>query len=539
MCGIFFLVTKRDFSFDFQSISSLYKRGPDDSGIISFKINNSQFHLIQTRLSINGTTTKLPIQDDTAILLVNGEIYNYKQLEKILKVKCVKSDCEILLHLYHYLKDLNQLENFNEYLDGQYSFVIYDKQTNVLFTSRDHIGINSMYIANSEDTIIISSNLKCITNQNIPNLKINHFKPNNSLKLFLDSYWEELFFYKKDIYIKGLTINDSLDFAQNKIRNLLEKSVIKRLSDLLENKIQFGVLLSGGLDSSLVAGLVSKILKNSRGNPFKMKTFSVGINENSPDIISARKVAEYIDSDHTEYFITKDEITCNLENIIEITETYDITTIRASTAMYLLIAKIKKDNPELKVLFSGELSDELFCYLYGYNAPSSVLFQYETVNLVENVYQYDALRANKTSMENGVEIRLPFTDKFFVNYVLHLNVRFKEFNKENGRMEKQLLRDAFKHENLIPKEILYRKKEQFSDGVSCYNKEDNMIDILKGYTLSKVGNCLENESSEKIYYSDIFSRLFPNCNGLVSIWRPKWSENIDPSGRVQDFWNEN
>lgn len=563
MCGIFCLITKQNLSFDLQSISSLYKRGPDDSGFITFKRNSLRFYFFQSRLLINGIHSKVPIQNSNTILLVNGEIYNYKQLEKLLNVKCEKSDCEILVHLYEYLKNERKLHHFNDYLDGQYSFVIYDKHAHKLFATRDQIGINSMYIGLSEDTIVISSDLKSIKRQNIKNLTIQHFNPYETFDLLLDSYWDDLTFYKKEIYNPTLVINDTIVEAEMNINLLLTQSVIKRVDDLLENNIDFGVLLSGGLDSSLVAGLVSRSAKTYNHYQYKyehhgikIKTFSIGINENAPDIIAARKVAEYIGSDHKEYFMTKEEITDNVENIINITETYDTTTIRASTAMYLLISKIKKDFPQLKVLFSGELSDELFCYLYGYNAPSSSEFQNETVKLVKNVYQYDALRANKTAMENGIEIRLPFTDKAFVRYVLHLNPTLKEFNRENNRMEKQLLRDAFKYSDLIPKEILYRKKEQFSDGVSCYNKEENMIDILKEYTLKNVvrsplicklrsPHYLQGKetkrrvSSEQVYYKQVFNRLFPNCSHLVKIWKPNWSTSTDPSGRVQTFWNEN
>ncbi len=560
MCGIFCLITKqKNFDFNLQSISSLYKRGPDDSGVITFKDNSAQFHFIQTRLLINGISSKLPIQDDKAILLVNGEIYNYKQLESMLKVKCKMSDCEILLHLYHHLKFQGKLNSFNEYIDGQYSFVIYDKESHRLFASRDQIGINSMYIGYSDNTIMISSDLKSITRQNILNLNIQHFKPYETLDLLLTlSDWSNLTFYKKDIYNPEMVINDTKKDAENNINLLLNQSVIKRVDDLLENNVEFGVLLSGGLDSSLVAGLVLLTAKTyNQHNYRKIKTFSIGINESAPDIIAARQVARYIGSDHKEYFMTKQEIIDNVENIINITETYDTTTIRASTAMYLLISKIKKDNPQLKVLFSGELSDELFCYLYGYNAPSSQAFQNETVKLVSNVYQYDALRANKTAMENGIEIRLPFTDKAFVKYILHLNPNLKEFNKTNGRMEKQLLRDAFNYSKIIPKTILYRKKEQFSDGVSCYNKEDNMIDILKEYALKNVirsqayicklraphysdGKEVKGKvSSEQVYYKQVFTRLFPNCSHLVEIWKPNWSTFSDPSGRVQAFWNKN
>jgi asparagine synthase (glutamine-hydrolysing) len=372
-------------------------------------------------------------------------------------------------------------------------------------------------------------------NDNSSNIRVNHVVPNmmimsniyNNIQTILSNIdlitrYPTSFIDNENLLLEDVFHSVEKEVKMN-INSLLKNSVKTRLNDLIENNIEYGVLLSGGLDSSLIAGLVSKFSNK------QIKTFSVGVNEYAPDLIKAREVAKYINSCHTEYYISKYEILNNLENLINCVETYDVTTVRASSAMYLLIQKIKNDFPDIKVLFSGELSDELFCYLYGFNAPSKKDFQNETYNLTTSVYKYDCLRANKTSMENGVEIRLPFTDKHFVNYCLHISPELKMFTKENGKMEKQILRDSFKDDNLIPMNILYRKKEQFSDGVSCLNDEDNMISYLKEHT----------NNNELNFYKNIFNKKYSNCTNLVSIWKPKWSENEDPSGRIQSFWHKN
>jgi asparagine synthase (glutamine-hydrolysing) len=290
----------------------------------------------------------------------------------------------------------------------------------------------------------------------------------------------------------------------------------------------------------LIASLVSKQSLNK-----KIHTFSIGVNANVPDLVAARQVAEYLGTEHHEYYFSIQEGIDNLENVIWYTETYDCTTIRASTPMYLLAKAIKQDFPKMKVLFSGELSDELLCYLYGANAPNETEFQMETIDLVNNVHLFDCLRANKTCMAHSLEIRVPFTDIEFVDYILSLHPKWKMFGKDV--IEKKILRDAFV--GYLPEEILYRKKEQFSDGVSGFSSELNWIDSVKEFA----NNMYSNEAfmlgqskysfntpdtKEKLLYRDIFNDHFGRAMTEYNVkqWVPKWSDNNDPSGRVQKFW---
>jgi asparagine synthase (glutamine-hydrolysing) len=310
----------------------------------------------------------------------------------------------------------------------------------------------------------------------------------------------------------------------------------------------FGVLLSGGLDSSVIASLIVKLSKQMNYTK-KIKTFSIGVNKESPDLIAARIVANYLGTEHHEYYFSIKEGLESLKDVIWYIESYDCTSVRASTPMYLLTKKINENYPKIKVLFSGELSDELLCYLYGANAPNNDAFQDETVSLVNNVHYFDCLRANKTCMANSIEVRVPFTDLEYVKYILRLHPSHKRFG--NGIIEKKILRDAFK--KYLPDEILYRVKDQLSDGVSGFNKEFNWIDNLKKFTdemftgtqfqhLKRDFTYLIPRTNEELYYRMIFSELFSKNNDVaeytVKRWVPKWSDTTDPSGRLQNFFIE-
>jgi asparagine synthase (glutamine-hydrolysing) len=336
---------------------------------------------------------------------------------------------------------------------------------------------------------------------------------------------------------------------------LLTNSVRKRLVDLIRDNVEFGVLLSGGLDSSLISSLVVSIA-DELGYDKHIKTFSIGVKEDVPDLIAARQVAEFLNTDHKEYYFSTQSGIDNLENVIYSTESYDCTTIRASTPMYLLTKSIRQDFPNMKVLFSGELSDELLCYLYGANAPSENDFQLETINLVSNVHMFDCLRSNKTCMSHSFEVRVPFTDIDYVRYILSLHPRWKTFGPNSkNTIEKQILRDAFI--GYLPKQILYRKKEQFSDGVSSLtDSKNNWIDCVKSHSnslytdvdfQSKTLYYVHNRptTKEQLLYRETFCKLFNNTSYkntsefTVKTWEPKWSTNTDPSGRIQSFWTKN
>jgi asparagine synthase (glutamine-hydrolysing) len=583
MCGIFALVQdyiQNDEHPNFNDckniIANVYKnlnhRGPDSQGnnVIVDRYLDKSILMAHTRLKINGDDTTQPLinDDNTAYLIINGEIFNWKELQDELNYTCKKSDCEIIFPLYEKYKD--NLPSFFKKLKGQFSFFLYDLTNKHVLIGRDPIGITPLYIGtklvNDNGQIInriaVSSELKCLTelysdNSFVDSIKI--FYPRKYVYAPLDKLYEYNDFTYEYLNYYDIVANTYDPIQRNSIlesiRDKLTESVRLRLQDLINDNVEFGVLLSGGLDSSLIASLVVSLAKEM-GMQNKIKTFSIGVNNSVPDLVAARIVSEFLDTDHHEYNFTIEEGLNNIENVIWYTETYDCTTIRASTAMYLLTSKIKAQYNGMKVLFSGELSDELLCYLYGANAPNEVEYQLETINLVSNVHSFDCLRANKTCMANSMEVRVPFTDDEFVKYILSLNPKWKNFGKNSfNDMEKQILRDAF--EGYIPKSILYRKKEQFSDGVSGFNgKKDNLIDALKHFTNKKYSDLDFNtlkmtytynrpDTKEKLYYRQIFCKLFNytsyknTSEFTVKYWEPKWSKTNDPSGRVQTFWSHN
>ena len=572
MCGIFCCVQNSSvFTEEYiqkltQRASSLLShRGPDSNNYKLIKCNDTKSLLmVHTRLRIVGDSTPQPLIDDAQeiYLIINGEIFNWKELSEELNYTCHKSDCEIIIPLYKkYVRYNNDYDEFFKKLNGQFSFILYDSLKDTIFISRDHIGITPLYYGYDEQKLVFSSEMKCLTmcfdndvRSFVSSVKI--FYPRTYVHSDIDLFSENLIYNKTNTYLnyfESRHTTDSLDQIKKNIRYKLTNSVKTQLEDLVNNDSpEFGVLLSGGLDSSLVASLVSKLHNK------KVKTFSVGMTKNSTDLIASRKVAEFLGTDHHEFYFTVEEGLNSIQDVIWYTETYDTTTIRASTAMYLLTKKIKQKFPDLKVLFSGELSDEMLSYLYGGNAPSENDFQKETIQLVSNVHMFDCLRANKTCMANSIEVRVPFTDPDFVQYILSIPAKHKVFGKLTNftKMEKQILRESFditdiNNKKYLPHDILFRKKEAFSDGVSAHtdDKSLNWIDSVIDYCDKKYSNLSflvkrdkynlnKPNTKEQLYYRDTFCKLF-NKNSYtntseftVRFWEPKWcGEAPDPSAR--------
>jgi asparagine synthase (glutamine-hydrolysing) len=545
----------------------LYHRGPDSTNYKVIKCpNNKTLIMLHTRLRIVGDSSPQPLtsEDGTINLIINGEIFNWRELEKELDYTCSKSDCEIIIPLYEkYVQKNSDFETFFSKINGQFSFVLHDSTTNYLFVSRDHIGITPLYCGYDENKIAFSSELKCLT----MSTSMDKITYTSSVKLFyprtylysnIESCTQSVLSEKTVQYLNYYDLNDA-NYDYNTVEQIhkdlkykLEKSIKLQLDDLLnDDSPEFGVLLSGGLDSSLVASIVSKLSNK------KVKTFSIGMTPNSTDLIASRKVAKFLDTEHYEFYFTVDEGLNSIRDVIWYTETYDTTTVRASTAMYLLTKKIKERFSNIKVLFSGELSDEMLSYLYGGNAPSEKEFQMETIKLVSNVHVFDCLRANKTCMANSMEVRVPFTDPEFVRYMLKIPAKYKIFGKLNNyqTMEKQILRDAFNVKDMngkkyLPKDILYRRKEAFSDGVSNHeNTKENWIDSLIRYCddkYSALGFLIKKDkyshnkpmTKEQLFYRETFCELF-NRNSFtntseftVKFWQPKWcGADADPSAR--------
>ena len=517
----------------------LRHRGPDWNGIYS----DDKVILAHERLAIvDPKSGKQPLfsSDGRYVLAANGEIYNHKELRSNLDGDynfLTKSDCEVILALFD-----EKRENFIDDLNGIFAFVIYDKQENEFLIARDHIGIIPLYMGwDDEGTLYISSELKALEGSCS---KIEIFPPGS----FLSS---------KDLKLTKWYKRDWMDFKYVKDNNTSIKKLKKSLEDAVHRQLMsdvpYGVLLSGGLDSSITSALAKKFSKNRVETQDKkeawypqLHSFSVGL-PGSPDLKAARLVADKIGSIHHEVNFTIQEGLDAIKDVIYHIETYDVTTVRASTPMYLLARVIKSMG--IKMVLSGEGADEIFGgYLYFHKAPSPEEFHKETVRKIDKLYQYDCLRANKSLAAWGIEGRVPFLDKEFIDVAMNINPSDKMINSD--RMEKWVLRKAF--ESYLPNEVTWRQKEQFSDGVG-YSWIDSLKELVN---LSVNDNEFQNadkrfpfqtpQNKEEYYYRSIFEEHFPSktaaetvpsvpsvaCSTPIAIEWDKSFQNLnDPSGR--------
>ncbi len=515
-------------------------RGPDWSGI--FLSENAI--MVHERLSIvDPTSGKQPLYsaDKKIVLAVNGEIYNHKELRKNLKEPyefLTHSDCEVILALYRE-KGISFLEDLN----GIFAFALYDVEKDIYLIGRDHMGIIPLYMGWDESgNFYVSSELKCING--VCN-KIEEFLPGHYLHS-KDGKLKQ--WYKREWNNFDNVKNNKSDEAE--LRRALEEAVHRQLM----SDVPYGVLLSGGLDSSIISAIAKKY-SSRRIETEDMKdawwpqlhSFAVGL-VGSPDLAAAQKVADHIGTVHHEVHFTIQEGLDALRDVIYHIETYDVTTIRASTPMYLLARVIKSMG--VKMVLSGEGADELFGgYLYFHKAPNAKEFHEETVRKLNKLHLYDCLRANKSLAAWGVEGRVPFLDKEFMDVAMMLNPTDKMAG--NGKIEKHILRKAF--EDYLPHEIAWRQKEQFSDGVGY-----GWIDTLKQITSEQVSDdqlklaahrfpINTPRSKEEYFYRTIFSEHFPGdaaascvpsepsvaCSTAIALeWDKAFKEMNDPSGRA-------
>ena len=514
-------------------------RGPDWNGIHCGK----NVLLAHERLAIvDPASGNQPIYSDdkNLILAANGEIYNHQDLRAQLGSNYAfqtNSDCEIILALYK-----EKGVNFIDDLNGIFGFVLYDEVNDEYLIARDHMGIIPLYMGwDKHGTFYISSELKAL--DGVCN-KIEIFPPghfmsskDNKLVRWYDRDWMN-FDYVKDN-------NTSIDDLQIALENAVHRQL---MSD-----VPYGVLLSGGLDSSITSALAKKYSKNRiESNDVKsawypqLHSFAVGL-KGSPDLIAAQKVADHIDSIHHEITFTVQEGLDAIRDVIYHLETYDVTTIRASTPMYLMARVIKSMG--IKMVLSGEGADEIFGgYLYFHKAPDSKEFHEETVRKLDKLYQYDCLRANKSLAAWGIEGRVPFLDKEFIDVAMRINPKDKMITSK--KMEKWVLRKSF--EKYLPESVAWRQKEQFSDGVGY-----DWIDSLKDLVNEKVSDDMFKNakftfpfqtpmSKEEYYYRSIFEDHFPSetsattvpsvpsvaCSTPIALEWDKAFKNLnDPSGR--------
>ncbi len=515
-------------------------RGPDWSGIFS----NDNAILSHERLAIvDPKSGKQPLfsQNNNIVLAANGEIYNHLSLKKQFDGNYdfkTKSDCEVILALYE-----KYGSEFLNQLNGIFAFSIYDIKNDKYFIARDHIGIIPLYMGWDEHgTFYIASELKALEDYCT---KIEIFPPGH----YLSSENDKLIKWYNNEWINYSSVsNNKLEIKE--LKESLESAVHRQLM----SDVPYGVLLSGGLDSSIIAAIAKKYAKKriESGDISdawwpKLHSFSVGL-EGSPDLEAARLVANHIDSIHHEIIFTIQEGIDAINDVIYNLETYDVTTVRASTPMYLMARVIKSMG--VKMVLSGEGADEIFGgYLYFHKAPSAKDFHDENVRKLGKLHLYDCLRANKSLAAWGVEGRVPFLDKEFIDVAMRINPKYKMIDSEH--MEKWILREAFK--DYLPEEIVWRQKEQFSDGVGY-----NWIDTLKQFVNDNVTDSeFENAkykfsiqtplTKEEYYYRKVFSIFFPSdaaaltvpsepsiaCSSKVALEWDKSFKNInDPSGRA-------
>lgn len=515
-------------------------RGPDWSGIYA----EQNAILAHERLAIvDPASGKQPLfsEDQKLILAANGEIYNHRELRNQFEGKyqfTTQSDCEVILALYqrHGIDFLDQL-------NGIFGFAIYDSEKDEYFIARDHMGIIPLYMGwDKNGTFYVASELKALEGTCA---KIELFPPGHYL-------------HSKDGELKRWYTRDWMEYDAVKenetsiqeIKEALEAAVHRQLM----SDVPYGVLLSGGLDSSVTSAIAKKYSqmrveaddKTEAWWP-QLHSFSVGL-EGSPDLAAAKKVADYIGTVHHEIKFTIQEGLDAIKDVIYNLETYDITTIRASTPMYLMARVIKSMG--IKMVLSGEGADELFGgYLYFHKAPSPKDFHEETVRKLKKLHMYDCLRANKSLAAWGIEGRVPFLDKEFMDVAMRINPKDKMINGE--RMEKWVVRKAF--EDMLPESVAWRQKEQFSDGVG-YSWIDTLKDLVEKeisddqLTTAKFRFPIQTPTTkEEYYYRSIFETHFPSNAAALSVpqepsvacstkialeWDEAFKNMNDPSGRA-------
>jgi len=515
-------------------------RGPDWSGIFQ----DEKVIFSHERLAIvDPTSGKQPLfsKDGNLVLAVNGEIYNHLELRKEFPEYefQTQSDCEVILALYQ-----KHGKDFLEKLNGIFAFALYDIEKGTYLISRDHMGIIPLYRGwDAHGNFYVASELKAL--EGVCN-KIEEFKPGHLL--YSEDGEEYQQWYSRDWESFDTVKDNPTDITA--LRKGLEDAVHRQLM----SDVPYGVLLSGGLDSSIIAAVTAKFASKriESGDTQeawypRLHSFAVGL-EGSPDLAAARKAADHIGSVHHEVKYTIQEGLDAIRDVIYHLETYDVTTIRASTPMYLLARVIKSMG--IKMVLSGEGSDELFGgYLYFHKAPSAQAFHEENVRKLGKLHLYDCLRANKSLMAWGIEGRVPFLDKEFMDVAMTINPQDKMITPE--RMEKWVLRKAF--EDILPESIAWRQKEQFSDGVGY-----SWIDTLKQIAEDEVSDeMMANAkyrfpintpmSKEEYRYRSIFTELFPSdgaaqsvpsvpsvaCSTPVALeWDEAFKKMNDPSGRA-------
>jgi asparagine synthase (glutamine-hydrolysing) len=545
MCGVFaYLGTNIDLNLLYNGYLKTINRGPDNNIIKAISHNLTfGFH----RLSINDNSFKgnqpLFHPSKPYCVICNGEIYNYVSIVKENNFKMYSnSDCEVILYLY----EKYGIEKLLSIIDSEsFSFCLYDGETNSLFVARDRYGVRPLFVCKTKSNEYLfgseMKNIHDLVNSDSDNV-ISQFRPGCWKKYSLIDYSETEYNSYFD-YIYNTIQSDCIADIYKNINEKLTLSVNKRL---MSDK-PIGCLLSGGLDSSLICALVAREFKNR--NMGKLHTFSIGL-KNSSDLFYAQKVADYIGSEHHSVEVTENDFLSAIPEVIYTIESYDTTTVRASVGNYL-IGKYIKQNTNITVIFNGDGSDEQSGYLYMENAPNEDEFKNECISLLKNIHYFDVLRSDRSiSSRWSLESRTPFLDTEFVNYYMSIDSKLKMYNAKNNKIEKYLLRKSFENESLLPEDVLWRKKEAFSDG--CSSKERSWHKIIQehvntfisddDYTINKyIYKHNTPELKESYYYRILFDEYYKGrCTIIPRFWMPKWNKEnvVDPSARELINYNQ-
>jgi asparagine synthase (glutamine-hydrolysing) len=535
MCGIFAYLGDSDPEKLIEMGNRIKHRGPDSTTYLVEKCFNTNLFIMFHRLAINGldSISNQPFNFKDCILICNGEIYNYKELINKYNLKdeyLTNSDCEIIIHLYLKIGLVKTLKELN----GHFAFMLYCKKTDNLFIARDPIGIRSLYWYIESDKLILASEIKSIVDLVDINDrdKIVQFPPG--------AYYSYRLHIVRDYYKLPDEYSEiSQEISQEKeieIINNIKELFIRAVNRQMLSSRKIACLVSGGLDSTTVCAILALQFP-----AYTLDTYSIGM-KGSVDLYWAKKAAEYMRTNHTSIELTEDEFFDAIRETIYQIESYDTTTVRASVGNYL-VSKYIKNNSDNTVIFCGDVSDEIFAGYRGFtDADSDENLFNENIKMLKNIHYFDVLRCEKSIAGAGLEGRVPFSDKEFVEYVMKINPHYKKFNKE--RMEKYLFRKAF--EDYLPKELIWRRKEAFSDGVS--SMERSWFEIIK----ERVDNIITDEEfnesveeysinrpsdKESLYYRLIFDEYFKGCDATIPYyWRHPFNEEKDPSARTLDSY---
>lgn len=515
MCGIFYYKGK---AFTTEKLVTWFMRsqhrGPDIS--IHRQVEDRFFGFHRLKIVDLSDAGNQPFETEDVTLICNGEIYNYKELVVEHGFTMTSScDCEVIVHLYRKFG-----AEICHMLKGVFAFVLYDKKHDKVMVARDPIGIRSLYWTKSQaegDEFCISSEMKSIpSNMDCEQFPPGHYYFNGELKPH---------------YVHNYVMNPELD--EDKLISTCRDLLIKEVELRLMSERKIGCILSGGLDSTVVSAIVSKRVPG-------LHTYTIGL-PGATDLGFAKMAAKHLGTIHHEKIVTEMEFIAAIPETIFQVESFDTTTIRASVGNYLVSKFIRQCQNGDVVIYCGDVADEIFGSYRGFsNAPNGEKFQEANVKMLENIQYFDVLRSDRSISGAGLEARVPFGGKDFINFVMSINPKFKKFDKE--RIEKYILRKAF--EDLLPPQLIWRRKEAFSDGVSTI--ERSWFEIIQEHTdtlytdaefeqKSRLYKYMQPYDKESLWYREIFEKFYPSREKTIPyFWKHPFTTEIDPSARKLD-----